>query len=192
MPTTEQVNIEDWLAYAIKTTRMYAAKCRHRRSVLDDVEGIAHEALLKARNSFDPDNAKFITHLCHCIRGEVLHYDQDKALVVHIPAWVQESKHKDHRFSQHAKTICVVSYELAGEKPRESAEDIVIQHIEQEEQRAVLARRLATLKPKEREVLELSLAGLTGLEIAANTGMSKTWANYIKQKAIAKLRRQLS
>jgi RNA polymerase sporulation-specific sigma factor len=76
-------------------------------------------------------------------------------------------------------------------------EDSVSYELEQEEERRVIRAAVATLEPREREIIEMryGLGGkdeLTQKEVAEKLGISQSYISRLEKKIIAKLRDEIA
>ncbi len=152
---------------------------------IEDLVSIGTIGLIKAINTFCPDkNIKLATYASRCIENEILMYIR-KFSNTRTEISIDEPLNVDWDGNE-----LLLSDVLGNE------EDSVSYELEQQEEREVIRRAVATLEPREREIIEMryGLCGkdeLTQKEVAELLGISQSYISRLEKKIIAKLRQEI-
>jgi len=164
MPENEKINPEDHLGLLHKVASERMLSCPSAE--FDDLISWGYIGLVKAARRFDPALGSFSTYAWHTIRGEI-QSEYSKFMHGVTPRGARPS------FVSLETLPDLTAPEKKSFQLSESAE-----------------HHLASLRATEREVLTMYyIQGLTGPEIAARRGCSKTRIYDIIARAIAYLRR---
>ena len=153
---------------------------------IEDLISIGTIGLVKAINTFKSDkNIKLATYASRCIENEILMY-----------------------IRKHSGARCEVSIdeplntdwdgnELLLSDVLHSEDDNILFEIEQVEERERIRRAVASLDPREREIIELryGMGGrkeLTQKEVADKLGISQSYISRLEKKIIARLKEDIS
>ena len=153
---------------------------------VEDLISIGTIGLIKAINTFCPDkNIKLATYASRCIENEILMYIR-KISGKRNEISIDEPLNMDWDGNE-----LLLSDVLGNE------EDSVSYELEQEEERRVIRAAVATLEPREREIIEMryGLGGkdeLTQKEVAEKLGISQSYISRLEKKIIAKLRDEIA
>lgn len=153
---------------------------------IEDLISIGTIGLIKAINTFCPDkNIKLATYASRCIENEILMYIR-KISSKRCEISIDEPLNVDWDGNE-----LLLSDVLGNE------EDSVSYELEQEEERQVIHAAVATLEPREREIIEMryGLGGkdeLTQKEVAEKLGISQSYISRLEKKIIAKLREEIA
>ncbi len=153
---------------------------------IEDLISIGTIGLIKAINTFCPDkNIKLATYASRCIENEILMYIR-KISSKRCEISIDEPLNVDWDGNE-----LLLSDVLGNE------EDSVSYELEQEEERLVIHAAVATLEPREREIIEMryGLGGkdeLTQKEVAEKLGISQSYISRLEKKIIAKLRDEIA
>ena len=149
---------------------------------IEDLVSIGTIGLIKAINTFCPDkNIKLATYASRCIENEILMYIR-KFSNTRTEISIDEPLNVDWDGNE------LLLSDVLG-----SEEDGVSYELEQREEREVIRKAVATLEPREREIIEMryGLCGkeeLTQKEVAELLGISQSYISRLEKKIIAKLR----
>ncbi len=152
---------------------------------IEDLVSIGTIGLSKAIATFRPDkNIKLATYASRCIENEILMYIRKNGNL-RSEISIDEPLNVDWDGNE-----LLLSDVLAGD------EDNILYEIEQNEERAILRQAVATLAPREREIVSLrfGLDGgeeLTQKEVADRLGISQSYISRLEKKIIAHLRREI-
>lgn len=152
---------------------------------IEDLVSIGTIGLIKAINTFCPDkNIKLATYASRCIENEILMYIR-KFSNTRTEISIDEPLNVDWDGNE-----LLLSDVLGND------EDSVSYELEQQEEREVIRRAVATLEPREREIIEMryGLCGkdeLTQKEVAELLGISQSYISRLEKKIIAKLRQEI-
>lgn len=153
---------------------------------IEDLVSIGTIGLIKAINTFCPDkNIKLATYASRCIENEILMYIR-KISSRRSEISIDEPLNVDWDGNE-----LLLSDVLGNE------EDSVSYELEQQEERQVIRNAVATLDPREREIIEMrfGLGGreeLTQKEVAEKLGISQSYISRLEKKIIAKLRDEIA
>ena len=152
---------------------------------IEDLVSIGTIGLAKAISTFRPDkNIKLATYASRCIENEILMYIRKNANL-RSEISIDEPLNVDWDGNE-----LLLSDVLAGD------EDNVLYEIERNEEKEVIRQAVATLAPREREIVSLrfGLGGkdeLTQKEVADRLGISQSYISRLEKKIIAHLRREI-
>lgn len=153
---------------------------------IEDLVSIGTIGLIKAINTFCPDkNIKLATYASRCIENEILMYIR-KFSGTRNEISIDEPLNIDWDGNE------LLLSDVLG-----SEEDSVSYELEQREEREVIRRAVASLEPREREIIEMryGLCGkdeLTQKEVAELLGISQSYISRLEKKIIAKLREEIA
>ncbi len=151
---------------------------------IEDLISIGTIGLIKAVNTFCPDRQiKLATYASRCIENEILMYLRKTSGQKELS--IDEPLHIDWDGNE-----LLLSDVLSDD------EDSVSRALEFEEDRRTVYAALATLTPREREIIELrfGLSGrreLTQKEVALRLGISQSYISRLEKKIIARLRTEI-
>ena len=152
---------------------------------LEDLVSIGTIGLIKAINTFKADkNIKLATYASRCIENEILMYIR-KNSQTRTEISIDEPLNTDWDGNE------LLLSDILG-----TDENVISFEIEQMEERRAIRRAVATLEPREREIIELrfGLGGkkeLTQKEVADRLGISQSYISRLEKKIIARLREEL-
>ncbi len=153
---------------------------------IEDLVSIGTIGLIKAINTFCPDkNIKLATYASRCIENEILMYIR-KFSGTRSEISIDEPLNIDWDGNE------LLLSDVLG-----SEEDSVSYELEQREEREVIRKAVASLDPREREIIEMryGLCGkdeLTQKEVAELLGISQSYISRLEKKIIAKLRDEIA
>lgn len=179
--TTKNLLIEHNLRLVV-----YIAKRFENTGIgIEDLVSIGTIGLAKAISTFRPDkNIKLATYASRCIENEILMY-------IRKNAGLKSEISIDEPLSVDWDGNELLLSDILG-----NDEDNILYEIEQNEEKAILRRAVATLAPREREIVSLrfGLYGedeLTQKEVADRLGISQSYISRLEKKIIAHLRREI-
>jgi RNA polymerase sporulation-specific sigma factor len=152
---------------------------------IEDLVSIGTIGLAKAISTFRPDkNIKLATYASRCIENEILMYIR-KNSNLRLEISIDEPLSTDGDGGE-----LLISDILGND------EDNILYEIEQNEEKTILRNAVATLAPREREIVSLrfGLDGseeLTQKEVADRLGISQSYISRLEKKIIAHLRREI-
>ena len=151
----------------------------------EDLISIGTIGLIKAVNTYSPDRCiKLATYASRCIGNEILMYLR-KSSNRRQEASIDEPLNVDGDGNE------LLLSDILG-----SDEDLVSQHLEQTDQRAVLRRAVEQLSPRERQIMELRFGLADGIErtqkeAADVLGISQSYISRLEKRIISTLKTQL-
>ena len=149
---------------------------------LEDLISIGTIGLIKGINTFKDDkNIKLATYCSRCIENEILMYIR-KNSYLRAEVSLDEPINVDWDGNE------LLVGDVLGSDP-----DSVSKGIEENEERTMIKRLVAALKPREKQIIELrfGLRGgreLTQKEVADLLGISQSYISRLEKKIIEKLR----
>lgn len=152
---------------------------------IEDLVSIGTIGLVKAIGSFCPEkNIKLATYATRCIENEILMYIRKNANQ-RGEISIDEPLNVDWDGNE-----LLLSDVLAGD------EENILYEIEQNEEKQTLRTAVASLPPREREIIELrfGLSGgdeLTQKEVADRLGISQSYISRLEKKIISRLREEI-
>ena len=152
---------------------------------IEDLVSIGTIGLVKAIGSFCPEkNIKLATYASRCIENEILMYIRKNANQ-RGEISIDEPLNVDWDGNE-----LLLSDVLAGD------EENILYEIEQNEEKQTLRTAVASLPPREREIIELrfGLSGgdeLTQKEVADRLGISQSYISRLEKKIISRLREEI-
>ncbi len=152
---------------------------------LEDLVSIGTIGLIKAIQTFRAEkNIKLATYASRCIENEILMYIRKHA-GSRVEISIDEPLNTDWDGNE------LLLSDILG-----TDENVISFEIEQMEERRAIRRAVATLEPREREIIELrfGLGGkkeLTQKEVADRLGISQSYISRLEKKIIARLREEL-
>ena len=153
---------------------------------LEDLVSIGTIGLIKAINTYQADkNIKLATYASRCIENEILMYIR-KHSGVRAEISIDEPLNTDWDGNE------LLLSDILG-----SDENSISFEIEQMEERVAIRRAVASLDPREREIIELryGMRGgreLTQKEVADKLGISQSYISRLEKKIIARLKVEIS
>ncbi|MBE6589868.1 MAG: sigma-70 family RNA polymerase sigma factor [Ruminococcaceae bacterium] len=153
---------------------------------IEDLISIGTMGLIKAVNTFRPDKSiKLATYASRCIENEILMYIR-KNSGQRCEISLDEPLNVDFEGNEF-----LLSDILGNE------EDGVSYRLEQREEKKMVRDAVATLEPRERELIELRYGMRTGnemtqKEVADLLGISQSYISRLEKRILSNLRRQLS
>ena len=153
---------------------------------IEDLVSIGSIGLIKAINTFRSDkNIKLATYASRCIENEILMYLR-KHSGVRAEVSIDEPLNTDWDGNE------LLLSDILG-----NDEDSVAFELEQVEERERIRRAVASLDPREREIIELryGMGGkkeLTQKEVADKLGISQSYISRLEKKIIARLKEDIS
>jgi len=152
---------------------------------IEDLVSIGTIGLTKAISTFRPDkNIKLATYASRCIENEILMYIRKNGNL-RSEISIDEPLNVDWDGNE-----LLLSDVLGND------EDNILYEIEQREEKQIIRQAVATLAPREREIVSLrfGLDGgdeLTQKEVADRLGISQSYISRLEKKIIAHLRREI-
>ena len=152
---------------------------------IEDLVSIGTIGLIKAINTFRNDkNIKLATYASRCIENEILMYIR-KYSGVRAEVSIDEPLNTDWDGNE------LLLSDILG-----NDEDLIATEIEQMEERRLIRRAVASLEPREREIIELRYGmngqqELTQKEVADRLGISQSYISRLEKKIIAHLREEI-
>ncbi len=152
---------------------------------LEDLISIGTIGLIKGVNSFKDDkNIKLATYCSRCIENEILMYIR-KNSYLRAEVSLDEPINTDWDGNE------LLVGDVLGSDP-----DSVSKGLEETEERTMIKRLVAALKPRERQIIELrfGLRGgreLTQKEVADLLGISQSYISRLEKKIIEQLKQQI-
>jgi len=152
---------------------------------IEDLISIGTVGLMKAINTFCADKSiKLATYASRCIENEILMYIRKNGNL-RSEISIDEPLNVDWDGNE-----LLLSDVLGND------EDNILYEIEQREEKQIIRQAVATLAPREREIVSLrfGLDGgdeLTQKEVADRLGISQSYISRLEKKIIAHLRREI-
>lgn len=148
---------------------------------MEDLISIGSIGLIKAVNTFKRDkNIKLVTYASRCIENEILMFLRKK------------SKRKVEVSFDEPLNIDYNGNELLLSDILGTDGDIVTKEIEKEENKREIMEALATLKDRERQILQMRYGieheELTQKDIAERLGISQSYISRLEKRIIQKLK----
>ena len=152
---------------------------------IEDLVSIGTIGLIKAINTFRADkNIKLATYASRCIENEILMYIR-KHSGSRAEVSIDEPLNTDWDGNE------LLLSDILG-----NDEDFITNEIEQMEERRLIRHAVASLDPREREIIELRYGmngqkELTQKEVADRLGISQSYISRLEKKIIAHLREEI-
>lgn len=152
---------------------------------LEDLVSIGTIGLIKAINTFRAEkNIKLATYASRCIENEILMYIRKHA-GAKAEVSIDEPLNTDWDGNE------LLLSDILG-----TDENVISFEIEQMEEREAIRRAVATLEPREREIIELrfGMGGkkeLTQKEVADRLGISQSYISRLEKKIICRLKEEI-
>ena len=152
---------------------------------LEDLVSIGTIGLIKAINTFRSDkNIKLATYASRCIENEILMFIR-KHSGTRAEISIDEPLNTDWDGNE------LLLSDILG-----SDEDMIASEIEQMEERQRIRRAVASLEPREREIIELRYGmngkrEMTQKEVAERLGISQSYISRLEKRIIARLREEI-
>jgi RNA polymerase sporulation-specific sigma factor len=140
---------------------------------------------MKAANIFKPDkNIKLATYASRCIENEILMFIR-KTSNMRTELSIDEPLSTDYDGNE------LVLSDILG-----TEEDSAMQGIEADEERKIIYDAVASLAPREREIIEMrfGLHGgreMTQKEVADALGISQSYISRLEKRILARLKEQI-
>ena len=140
---------------------------------------------MKAANTFRADkNIKLATYASRCIENEILMYIR-KSGNIRTELSIDEPLSTDYDGNE------LLLSDVLG-----TDEDSAGKRLEQDEERKIIYDALATLSPREREIIELrfGLSGgkeMTQKDVADVLGISQSYISRLEKRILARLKEQI-
>lgn len=176
---------EELIVHNLRLVVYIARKFENSSTGLEDLISIGTIGLIKAVNTFCPDkNIKLATYASRCIENEILmHLRKIAARRGEIS--IDEPLNVDYDGNE-----LLISDVLGSES------DEISQHIEQEDERALLHSVVNELPARERHIMKLRF-GLGGGEeytqkqVAVKLGISQSYISRLEKRIIKKLKKKI-
>ena len=152
---------------------------------MDDLISIGTIGLMKAANTFRPDkNIKLATYASRCIENEILMFIR-KSSNLRVELSIDEPLSTDYDGNE------LVLSDILG-----TDEDSAMQGIEADEEKKIIYDAVATLAPREREIIEMrfGLHGgreMTQKEVADALGISQSYISRLEKRILAHLKEEI-
>ena len=152
---------------------------------MDDLISIGTIGLMKAANTFRTDkNIKLATYASRCIENEILMYIR-KSGNLRAELSIDEPLSTDYDGNE------LLLSDVLG-----TDEDSASKGLEQDEERKIIHDALATLSPREKEIIELrfGLSGgkeMTQKDVADVLGISQSYISRLEKRILAHLKEQI-
>ena len=153
---------------------------------IEDLISIGTIGLIKAINTYKTDRGiKLATYASRCIENEILMYIRKNA------------SHKGDLSIDEPLNTDWDGNELLLSDVLESGEGTVSRRLEKEEDEKTVREAVASLEPREREIIELryGLRGgreLTQKEVADRMGISQSYISRLEKRIISRLKKQIA
>ena len=176
---------EELITHNLRLVVYLAKKYENSGVPAEDLVSIGTIGLIKAVNTFTPARSiKLATYASRCIGNEMLMYLR-KSSNRRQDASIDEPLNVDGDGNE------LLLSDILG-----SDEDLVSQHLEQTDQRAVLRRAVEQLSPRERQIMELRFGLADGIErtqkeAADVLGISQSYISRLEKRIIRTLKTQL-
>ena len=152
---------------------------------MDDLISIGTIGLMKAANTFRTDkNIKLATYASRCIENEILMYIR-KSGNLRTELSIDEPLSTDYDGNE------LLLSDILG-----TDEDSAGKRLEEDEERKIIYDALATLSPREREIIELrfGLSGgkeMTQKDVADVLGISQSYISRLEKRILAHLKEEI-
>ena len=152
---------------------------------MDDLISIGTIGLMKAANTFRTDkNIKLATYASRCIENEILMYIR-KSGNLRAELSIDEPLSTDYDGNE------LLLSDILG-----TDEDSAGKRLEEDEERKIIYDALATLSPREREIIELrfGLSGgkeMTQKDVADILGISQSYISRLEKRILAHLKEEI-
>lgn len=153
---------------------------------IEDLISIGTVGLMKAINTFRPDkNIKLATYASRCIENEILMYIRKRGSC-RMEVSMEEPLNMDWDGNE------LLLADVLG-----SEEDTVTYEMELREERDAVRAAVASLEPRERELIELRYGfrgggELTQKEVADRMGISQSYISRLEKRILANLRDRMA
>ena len=152
---------------------------------MDDLISIGTIGLMKAANTFRPDkNIKLATYASRCIENEILMFIR-KSGNLRVELSIDEPLSTDYDGNE------LLLSDVLG-----TDEDSATRGLEEDEEKKIIYAALATLSPREKEIIELrfGLSGgkeMTQKDVADVLGMSQSYLSRLEKRILSRLREEI-
>ena len=182
----EQYAVQKLIEHNLRLVVYIAKRFENTGIAADDLISIGSIGLIKAINTFRSDkNIKLATYASRCIENEILMFLR-KNHGQRVEVSLDEPLNIDWDGNE------LLLSDVLG-----SEEDGVSYELEMREERQVVREAVATLEPRERELIELryGLRGgneLTQKEVADLLGISQSYISRLEKRILARLRDEIA
>jgi len=152
---------------------------------MEDLISIGTIGLMKAANTFRPDkNIKLATYASRCIENEILMFIR-KSGNIRTELSIDEPLSTDYDGNE------LLLSDVLG-----TDEDSATRGLEEDEEKKIIYAALATLSPREKEIIELrfGLSGgkeMTQKDVADVLGISQSYISRLEKRILARLREEI-
>ena len=152
---------------------------------MDDLISIGTIGLMKASNTFRPDkNIKLATYASRCIENEILMYIR-KSGNIRTELSIDEPLSTDYDGNE------LLLSDVLG-----TDEDSATRGLEEDEEKKIIYKAIATLSAREREIIELrfGLSGrreMTQKDVADALGISQSYISRLEKRILLQLREEI-
>ena len=152
---------------------------------MEDLISIGTIGLMKAANTFRPDkNIKLATYASRCIENEILMFIR-KSGNLRTELSIDEPLSTDYDGNE------LLLSDVLG-----TDEDSATRGLEEDEEKKIIYAALATLSPREKEIIELrfGLSGgkeMTQKDVADVLGISQSYISRLEKRILARLREEI-
>jgi RNA polymerase sporulation-specific sigma factor len=152
---------------------------------MEDLISIGTIGLMKAANTFRPDkNIKLATYASRCIENEILMFIR-KSGNLRTELSIDEPLSTDYDGNE------LLLSDVLG-----TDEDSATRGLEEDEEKKIIYAALATLSPREKEIIELrfGLSGgkeMTQKDVADVLGISQSYISRLEKRILARLRDEI-
>ena len=152
---------------------------------MEDIISIGTIGLMKAANTFRPDkNIKLATYASRCIENEILMYIRKNGNI-RTELSIDEPLSTDYDGNE------LLLSDVLG-----TDEDSATRALEEDEEKKIIYQAIATLSPREREIIELrfGLSGekeMTQKDVADALGISQSYISRLEKRNLLQLRDEI-
>lgn len=152
---------------------------------MEDIISIGTIGLMKAANTFRPDkNIKLATYASRCIENEILMYIRKNGNI-RTELSIDEPLSTDYDGNE------LLLSDVLG-----TDEDSATRALEEDEEKKIIYQAIATLSPREREIIELrfGLSGekeMTQKDVADALGISQSYISRLEKRILLQLREEI-
>ena len=173
------------IEHNLRLVAFIAKRFENTGANIEELISIGTLGLMKAVSTFNKDkNIKLATYASRCIENEILMYVR-KHSGAKVEVSIDEPLNTDWDGNE------LLLSDVLG-----TDEDGISFEIEQMEERQAIRRAVASLEPREREIIELryGMGGhreLTQKEVADRLGISQSYISRLEKKIIARLKEDI-
>ena len=152
---------------------------------MEDIISIGTIGLMKAANTFRPNkNIKLATYASRCIENEILMYIRKNGNIL-TELSIDEPLSTDYDGNE------LLLSDVLG-----TDEDSATRALEEDEEKKIIYQAIATLSPREREIIELrfGLSGekeMTQKDVADALGISQSYISRLEKRILLQLREEI-